>query len=66
MLARIRKALAGAVAGFAVPFAGALLESSDQAGTVTQGEWTTALVAAVLAGVAVWAVPNAAPKPPAA
>jgi hypothetical protein len=60
-VARIAKSLVAAVTAFGVPFAGALTASSDQGGTVTQGEWTTALVAAVVAGLAVWAVPNAQP-----
>lgn len=57
--ARIRKALVAAASAFAVPFLGALTDSSDQGQTVTQGEWSTALIAAVLAGFAVFWVKNA-------
>jgi hypothetical protein len=58
---RYAKALTAFVSGFAVPFAGALTESSDAGVTVTQGEWLTAVVGGLVAGFLVGAVPNRPP-----
>jgi len=52
------KAFVAGVTAFGVPFGGAFLESSDQGVTVTSGEWLTALIAGVVAGVAVWRTSN--------
>ena len=62
MLSRYAKAFTAFVSAFAVPFAGALTESSDQGNVATQGEWVTAIVAGLLAAFAVAAVPNRPPK----
>lgn len=59
---RYAKAIAAFVSAFAVPFAGALTETSDHGNIVTQGEWITALVAGLVGGFAVAAIPN---RPPA-
>ena len=61
-MARIAKALTAAVSAFAVPFAGALTATSDAGQSVTTGEWATAVVAAVVAGFATYAVRNAPAK----
>ena len=61
--ARYAKAFTAFVSAFAVPFAGALTESSDSGNTVTSGEWITAVVAGLVGGFAVAAVPNRKPDP---
>jgi hypothetical protein len=54
-----------AVAGFVVPFLGslatALVESSDNASEITGSEWLQAVLVALVAGGAVFAVPNRDP-----
>ena len=55
-----------AVAAFVVPFLtaiiAALLETSDGGSKVMTNEWLTAIVAALLAGGVVFAVPNLDPN----
>ena len=55
-----------AVAAFVVPFLtaiiAALLETSDGGSKVMTNEWLTAIVAALLAGGVVFAVPNKDPE----
>lgn len=62
MLSRYAKALTAAITAAAVPLGGAVTASSDQGSTITQGEWITTIVAAIVAGFAVAAVPNRPPK----
>lgn len=50
------KMVAKAVTAGVVAFAGSLTAAAD--GGVTAQEWLTSVVAAVTAGLAVWAVPN--------
>lgn len=52
------KALYAALAAFAVPFLGALTETSDHGSQITVGEWATAVIAGALAGLGVVVVPN--------
>lgn len=62
-LGEVAKALVGAVAaGYAV-FQVATAVASPGGEGVTANEWVGIVVATVLAGVAVWAVPNAPEKP---
>lgn len=61
---RYLKAFVAAVTAFGVPFAGALTETSDKGATVTAGEWITALVAGVVAGVGVAVAKNKDDSPP--
>ena len=56
MIAKVRKALAG---GFLASVA-ALVAAAGEGG-VTTPEWMVVIGSGILAGVAVWAVPN---KPP--
>lgn len=55
MLARIAKAVAGGVTAFAGAHATALAD-----GSVTAQEWASVIIAAIVAAVGVWLVPNAA------
>jgi hypothetical protein len=59
---RYAKALVALLSGFAVPFLGALTESSDRGSSLTSGEWATAVLGALIAGATVWATPNKPPK----
>lgn len=54
MFDRIAKAIAASAAAAATAYGVAV-----QDGQVTGAEWATLAVAAVLAGIAVWATPNA-------
>lgn len=58
MFDRIAKAIIGGVAA-----AGAAYGVAVQSGPVTVAAWVTIAVSGVLAALAVWATPNAAPKP---
>jgi hypothetical protein len=55
-----------ALAGFLVPFLGslatALVESSDNGSEITGSEWLQAVLVALVAGGAVFAVPNRDPQ----
>lgn len=53
-MAKVRKALMAAATA-----AGAAVVTAAQDGAVTSAEWVTVAVAAVVAGLAVWRVPNA-------
>jgi hypothetical protein len=59
MFARIAKALIGGLTAAAAAYGVAV-----QDGQVTGSEWTTIAIAAIGAGVAVWATPNAAAVEP--
>jgi hypothetical protein len=59
---RYAKAIVAALSGFAVPFLGALTESSDKGSSLTAGEWATAIIGALIAGLTVYAAPNKPPK----
>jgi len=54
------KAVTAGLAAGATAFATAIQDND-----VTGAEWVTVAVAAVLAGIAVWSVPNRAPDAPA-
>ena len=56
------KALAGIVVPFLTSVGAALLESSDGGTAITTHEWITAVVVAVVAGGAVFTVPNKDPQ----
>lgn len=61
---KIAKALVGALAaGYAVFESATMLESPAGEG-VTGNEWIRIIVALLLAGLAVWAVPNEPKKTP--
>jgi hypothetical protein len=57
MMAKIRKALIAALAG-----ASAAAVAAAQDGQITATEWLTILGSAVVAGYAVWRIPNEPPK----
>lgn len=58
-LAPYWKALIGFAAPAAVVLTSAVLDSSARGETITQGEWVTAVCAAVITGAAVYGKSNA-------
>ena len=62
---RIAKAIVASLVSFGAMFETASAVSSVGGETVTTGEWVKIGVATLIAGVAVWAVPNK-PEPPTA
>ena len=59
---RYLKAIYAFVSAGSVPLLGAITESSDNGSAITQGEWITALVTGLVAGLGVAALPNRAPQ----
>ena len=57
---RVAKAISAGVLAFGAAFSVAIQDVN-----VTTAEWVNIAIAAVLAGIAVWAVPNKAPDAPA-
>lgn len=57
MFDHIAKAIIGGLTAGAAAYGVAV-----QDGQVTGAEWATIAIAAIVAGVSVWATPNAAPK----
>ena len=56
------KAILGFVAPGAVVIGSAVTEASDGGTAITGAEWVTAIVACIVTGSAVYAVPNRAPS----
>lgn len=65
LVGRYRKAVLGFVAPGAVIIGASVTSASDGGTSITAAEWVTAVVACIVSGVAVGAVGNSKPAPPA-